>query len=158
MRKCSNFFICRKRFPPFRAYTGNVPGIVCKGEKCAGTAAGFCSAGVARLCCLIFVVGGVFMNLAGAEFLKENLQVLYLITVIQSTAYVLTMFAGSQLIADPVEVSKYRTGREVGGIVSSLYRYVQKLVNSLVGSVILLILTAYGWQSVKAQSLSSWRK
>lgn len=107
---------------------------------------------IARLCCTVFVICGIFMNLLGAEFFKANLQVLYLITVIQSTSYVLTMFAGGQLIMDLVEMAKYRTGREVGGIVSSLYSLVTKLVNSLVGTVTLLILTVYGWQSVEADS------
>ena len=40
----------------------------------------------------------------------------------------------------------------MGGIVSATYTFVTKLVNSLVSSVSLLILGAYGFQSVEAAS------
>lgn len=107
---------------------------------------------VARFCCIVFVVCGVLMNVLGADFFKANLSILYLITVFQSTAYVMVMFSGSQAMVDVVELAKYRTGKEVGGVVSAAYAFVSKLVNSLVSSVTLLILSAYGFQAVEAGS------
>lgn len=107
---------------------------------------------VARVSCVLFAVCGVLMNVLGAEYFKGNMSVLYLITLFQSTAYVMTMFSGAQTVADLVEVAKYRTGREVGGIVSASYAFVTKLVNSLVSSVTLIILGIYGFDAVEAQS------
>lgn len=64
----------------------------------------------------------------------------------------LTMFSCPQLTPDLAEVARFRTGNDVGGIVSASYNFITKLVNSLVSSVTLLILGAYGFVSVEASS------
>lgn len=107
---------------------------------------------VARIACGAFAVCGVIICLLGSEFLKNNLGVLYLLTACQSLGYTMTMFACSQMPPDLAEVARYRTGQDVGGIVSASYNFVTKLVNSLVSSVTLLILGAYGFESVEANS------
>lgn len=107
---------------------------------------------VARVCCILFVICGILMNVLGANYFKGNMSTLYIITLFQSTAYLMTMFSGAQTVADLVEVARYRTGREAGGIVSASYAFVTKLVNSLVSSVTLIILGIYGFVAVEAES------
>ncbi len=107
---------------------------------------------VARLACIVFVVCGVVICLLGPTFLRNNLSVLYLLTAVQSLGYTMTMFSTSQMPPDLAEMARYRTGQDVGGIVSATYTFVTKLVNSLVSSVSLLILGFYGFKSVEAAS------
>ena len=107
---------------------------------------------VARIACAAFAVCGVLICLLGPDFLRVNLGVLYLLTAVQTLGYTMTMFSCSQLPPDLAEVARYRTGNDVGGIVSASYNFVTKLVNSLVSSVTLLILGAYGFESVEANS------
>lgn len=107
---------------------------------------------VARIACIVFAVCGIAMNLLGPGFFISNLLVFYLLTLLQATSYVMTMFSGSMLIPDIAETVKYRTGKDVAGCVSATYSFVTKLVNSLVTSVSLLILSIYGWVSVEADS------
>lgn len=107
---------------------------------------------VARVACGLFAIVGVFICVMGPDYFRANMPMLYLASMIQSTCYVMTMFSGTQLTPDLVEVAKYRTGKDVGGVVSAAYNFVTKLVNSLVSSVTLLILGAYGFVSVEANS------
>ena len=107
---------------------------------------------VARIACAAFAVCGVIICLLGPDFLKANLSVLYVLTAVQTVGYTMTMFSCSQLPPDLAEIARYRTGRDVGGIVAASYNFVTKLVNSLVSSVTLLILGAYGFVSVEANS------
>ena len=107
---------------------------------------------VARVACITFAVCGILICVLGPDFLKAHLEVLYLMTAVQTLGYTMTMFAGSQLPPDLAEMARYRTGKDVGGIVSASYNFVTKLVNSLVSSVTLLILGAYGFVSVEASS------
>lgn len=107
---------------------------------------------VARIACAVFAVCGVMICLSGPDFLKANLSVLYLLVAAQTLGYTMTMFACSQLPPDLAEMARYRTGQDVGGIVSASYNFITKLVNSLVSSVTLLILGAYGFVSVEANS------
>ena len=107
---------------------------------------------VARFACALFAVCGILICVLGPDFLRNNLGVLYLLTAVQTLGYTMTMFACSQLPPDLAEVARYRTGQDVGGIVTASYNFITKLVTSLVSSVTLLILGAYGFQSVEANS------
>lgn len=107
---------------------------------------------VARFACALFAVCGILICVLGPDFLRNNLGLLYLLTAVQTLGYTMTMFACSQLPPDLAEVARYRTGQDVGGIVTASYNFITKLVNSLVSSVTLLILGAYGFQSVEANS------
>ncbi|MCL2058095.1 MAG: MFS transporter [Oscillospiraceae bacterium] len=107
---------------------------------------------VARLVCAIFAICGIIMCILGPGFFVGNLPLFYFLFLIQNTAYVLTMFSLSQLMPDMAEVVKCRSGKDVAGVVSSTYAFVNKLVGSLVTSVSLLILGAYGWVAVEANS------
>ena len=108
---------------------------------------------VARICCLAYVVCGIAICLLGPDFFNAgHMPVLYVLYMIESASYVLVMFAGSQLPVDLVEIAKYRTGTDAGGIISASYNFVTKLVNSLVSSITLLILGFYGFVSVEASS------
>lgn len=107
---------------------------------------------VARVACLDYVVCGVIINFLGSSFFVNHLPVLYVLIAVQTTGYVMVMFAGSQMTVDLVEIAKYRTGTDAGGIISAAYNFVNKLVNSMVSSVTLLILGWYGFVSVEADS------
>jgi Na+/melibiose symporter-like transporter len=67
-----------------------------------------------------------------------------------SNAFVL--IGSAMLLPDLAEVAKYRTQAEHVGIIFSIHGFVQKLVASLVTSISLLILGAYGYVSVQANS------
>ena len=101
---------------------------------------------------IVFVVCGVIINLLGPDFFIGNMGVFYLLTVFQTSGYTMTMFAGSQLPVELVEIAKYRLGKDMGGIISASYNFMTKLVGSLVSSVTLLILGFYGFVSVEASS------
>ena len=60
---------------------------------------------------------GVIINLLGPDFFIGNMGVLYLLTVFQKAGYTMTMFAGSQLPVELVEIAKYRLGKDMGGII-----------------------------------------
>lgn len=107
---------------------------------------------VARIACITFALCGILICFLGPEMLRQNLLVLYILTMVQTLGYTMVMFSCSQLPPDLAEMARYRTGQDVGGIVSASYNFITKLVNSLVSSVSLLILGAYGFQSVEAAS------
>ena len=106
----------------------------------------------------MFAVTGVIICLLGPDFFRANIPILCLVSLIQSTCYVMTMFSGGQLTPDLVEMAKYRTGQDAGGIISAVGSFVGKLVNSLVSSVSLFILGAYGFISVEASSFDELAK
>ena len=107
---------------------------------------------VARIACITFALCGILICFLGPDMLRQNLPVLYVLTMVQTLGYTMVMFSSSQLPPDLAEMARYRTGQDVGGIVSASYNFITKLVNSLVSSVSLLILGAYGFQSVEAAS------
>jgi Na+/melibiose symporter and related transporters len=107
---------------------------------------------VARITCSVFAIAGILICVLGADFLKANIGMLYLLSALQGMSYSLTMFACSQLTPDLAEMARFRTGQDVGGIVAAAYNFVAKLVGSLVSSVTLLILGIYGFVSVEANS------
>ena len=107
---------------------------------------------VARVVCFVFAICGILICVLGADFLKANLPFLYLLSGLQGMCYSLHLFACGQLTVDIVEMAKYRTGTDAGGIISAAYSFVTKLVSSLVTSVTLLILGFYGFVSVEAAS------
>lgn len=107
---------------------------------------------VARLACIVFVIAGIIINILGPNFFIQNLSIFYLLSLIQATSYVMTMFSGTQLMPDLAELVKYKTEKDIAGVVVATYSFVTKLVNSLVTSVSLIILGIYGWASVEANS------
>ena len=113
---------------------------------------------VARAACTLFAVTGVIICLLGPDFFRANIPILCLVSLIQSTCYVMTMFSGGQLTPDLVEMAKYRTGQDAGGIISAVGSFVGKPVNSLVSSVSLFILGASGFISVEASSFDELAK
>ena len=68
------------------------------------------------------------------------------------------MIGSPMLLPDIAEVAKYRTNTEHVGIIFSIHAFVGKLVSSLVTSVSLLILGAYGYVSVTAGSFEELAK
>lgn len=113
---------------------------------------------VARFACALFAVCGILICVLGPGFLRNNLGVLYLLTAVQTLGYTMTMFACSQLPPDLAEVARYRTGQDVGGIVTASYNFITKLVNSLVSSVTLLILAHTDSSLWRQIPLMSWRR
>jgi len=107
---------------------------------------------VARIACIVFAFSGVIINILGPEFFINNLVVIYLLSLLQSTSFVMTMFAGSMLVPDIAETIRYRTGKDVAGSVTAMYGFTTKLVGTLVGSVTLFLLGIYGWVAVEADS------
>jgi Na+/melibiose symporter-like transporter len=113
---------------------------------------------VARFACIVFVICGTIVCLLGPGFFINNIYLLFTIGAFQSLSYTMTMFATAQLIPDLAEIAKYRMGMDVAGIVGALFSFIGKTVNSLVASISLLILGAYGWQSVEASSFDELAK
>ena len=107
---------------------------------------------VARIACITFVIASIAIYGLGTDFIKENIWVLYLCSLVKNTSYTMTLFSTSQLMMDIMEIAKYRTKRDMGGIISAVQSFEYKLVGSLVTSLTLLILGTYGFVSVEAGS------
>ena len=76
----------------------------------------------------------------------------YLLLIVHGTATVFVAVGSAMILPDIAEIAKYRTNTEHVGIIWSIHSSVTKLISSLVVSVSLLILGAYGWVSVTAGS------
>ncbi len=107
---------------------------------------------VARIACIVFAAAGIFVNVMGPDFMKANFGLMLLVAACQGGSYAMVLNACGQMIPDIAELAKFRTGRNVNGVVAACYNFTTKLVNSAVSSVTLLILGFYGFQSVEAAS------
>ncbi|MDR2417466.1 MAG: MFS transporter [Treponema sp.] len=113
---------------------------------------------LARIACLIFAVSGAFVYFPGPPFFIRHLPLLFMLGAFSATGYTMTMMSSAQLVPDLAELAKYRSGKDVAGIVGAVMSFISKMVNSLVTSISLLILSAYGWQSVEANSFEELAK
>lgn len=105
-----------------------------------------------QVACFLILVCGLLMYFIGAEGLMAIKGVFYLLLIIHGTATVFVAIGSAMILPDIAEIAKYRTETEHVGIIWSIHSTVTKLVSSLVVSVSLLILGAYGWVSVTAGS------
>lgn len=105
-----------------------------------------------RIACLLYVICGLCIWSLGPEGAKTNMGLHYLLYALITLAYVFTMMGSSMMMPDIAELARFRSRTERVGIIYSINAFVTKLVASLVTSVSLLILGAYGYVSVKANS------
>ena len=105
-----------------------------------------------RIVCVLFVVGSLAIYFMGPEGSTSAIGVHYIIYAVCSFAYSFVLIGSSMVLPDIAEVVKYRTNTERAGIIFSIHSFVTKMISSLVTSVSLLILGAYGYVSVMADS------
>lgn len=105
-----------------------------------------------QIACLLILVCGLLMYFIGADGLMASKGLFYILLIIHGTATVFVAIGSAMLLPDIAEMAKYRTNTEHVGIIWSIHSTVTKLISSLVVSVSLLILGAYGWVSVTAGS------
>ncbi len=105
-----------------------------------------------RAACVVYFISGLSIYFLGPEFLKSAMGVFILLAGIGGFSNAFVLIGSAMLLPDIAEMAKYRTQAEHVGIIFSIHAFVQKLVASLVTSVTLLILGAYGYVSVTANS------
>lgn len=105
-----------------------------------------------QIACLLILICGLVMYSIGPDGLMASRGLFYLLLIVHGTATVFVAVGSAMLLPDIAEIAKYRTNTEHVGIIWSIHSTVTKLVSSLVVSVSLLILGAYGWISVTAGS------
>ena len=105
-----------------------------------------------RIACVSVLISGLTLFFLGPETFTEMQGLFYVLAAIRGTSVVFVVVGSAMLLPDFAEIAKFRTNQEHVGIIFSIHSFVQKLVSSLVVSVSLLILGAYGWVSVTADS------
>ena len=105
-----------------------------------------------RIACVLVLISGLAIYFLGPETFDGMRGLFYILSAIRGTSVVFVVVGSAMLLPDFAEVAKYRTNTEHVGIIFSIHSFVQKLVSSLVVSVSFLILGAFGWVSVTADS------
>lgn len=105
-----------------------------------------------RIACVLYGISSLIIWSMGPDGAKASLGLHYALYAVCGCTYAFTMIGSSMLLPDIAEITKFRTQKEHVGIIFSIHSFVTKLVSSLVTSVSLLILGAYGFVSVTAQS------
>ncbi len=105
-----------------------------------------------RAACVVYFATGLTIYFLGPEFLKSAMGLFVVLAGIGGFSNAFVLIGSAMLLPDIAEMAKYRTQAEHVGIIFSIHAFVQKLVASLVTSVTLLILGAYGYVSVTANS------
>jgi len=111
-----------------------------------------------RIACVVYFVCGLSIYFLGPEFLKSAMGLFILLAGIGGFSNAFVLIGSAMLLPDIAEMAKFRTNAEHVGIIFSIHAFVQKLVASLVTSVTLLILGAYGYVSVTANSFEELAK
>ena len=105
-----------------------------------------------RIACALYAVFSLAIFFIGPDGAKAALGQHYAMYAVSGSTYAFTMIGSAMVLPDIAEVAKYRTNSDRIGIIFSIHAFVGKLVGSLVTSVSLLILGAYGYVSVTAGS------
>lgn len=87
----------------------------------------------------------IVMNIAAYFMGYENLLVAIAMTMLKCTGFGFWSVVIYTLIADTVEYGTYKTGTRAAGISFSLQTFVAKLKNGLIGTIVLLSLSAVGF-------------
>lgn len=111
-----------------------------------------------RFACGLYFVACIGIWLMGGEGGMANFGLLCVLSGLCGFANAFVLIGSAMLLPDIAEVAKYRTQAEHVGIIFSIHAFVQKLVASLVTSISLLILGAYGFISVQANSFDELAK
>ncbi len=107
-----------------------------------------------RIACALYALFSLVIYFIGPEGAKASLGLHYALYAVCGSTYAFTMIGSAMVLPDVAEVAKYRTNTDRIGIIFSIHAFVGKLVGSLVTSVSLLILGAYGYVSVTAGSFA----
>jgi GPH family glycoside/pentoside/hexuronide:cation symporter len=105
-----------------------------------------------RIACTLNFASSLIIFLMGPDGAKASMGLHYALYAVVGSSYAFTMIGSAMVLPDIAEIAKYRTHTEHVGIIFSIHSFVTKLVASLVTSVSLLILGAYGYVSVMANS------
>jgi glycoside/pentoside/hexuronide:cation symporter, GPH family len=105
-----------------------------------------------RVACGLFFFSALAIWLMKPEGVKAAFGLWVALSAVCGSSNAFVMIGSAMLLPDIAELAKYRTRAEHVGIIFSIHSFVTKLVASLVTSVSLLILGAYGYISVQANS------
>lgn len=105
-----------------------------------------------RAACMVYFIACLSIWWMGPEVARNNLVVVGVLSGLCGFSNAFVLIGSAMLLPDMAEMAKYRTNTERVGIIFSIHSFVQKLVGSLSTSVALLILSAYGFVSVQANS------
>lgn len=105
-----------------------------------------------RIACLAYFASAITIFFIGPEGVKASMGFFYLLVAIGGFSNAFVLIGSAMLLPDIAELVKFRTKTEHVGIIFSIHSFVQKLVSSLVTTIALLILGAYGYVSVQANS------
>ena len=105
-----------------------------------------------QIACFLNLAAGLSMYFIRPEGLMAVPILFYCLLIVHGTATVFVAIGSALLLPDLAEIAKYRTKTDHVGIIWSIHSTVTKLVSSLVASLGIVILAAYGWVSVTAGS------
>jgi glycoside/pentoside/hexuronide:cation symporter, GPH family len=105
-----------------------------------------------RIACVLFFVSSLAIWIMRPEGVKAAFGLWVALAAVCGCSNAFVMIGSAMLLPDIAEMAKFRTRAEHVGIIFSIHSFVTKLVASLVTSVALLILGAYGYVSVQANS------
>jgi len=105
-----------------------------------------------QLAGFLTVASGLLLYFIGPEGLMAIKGLFYLLLLVHGTATVFVVVGSAMILPDIAEIAKYRTQTEHVGIIWSFHSTVTKLISSVVTSLSLLLLGAFGWVAVTAGS------
>ncbi len=111
-----------------------------------------------RVACVLFFVSSLAIWAMKPEGVKAAFGLWVALAAVCGSANAFVMIGSAMLLPDIAELAKYRTQTEHVGIIFSIHSFVTKLIASLVTSVSLLLLGAYGYVSVQANSFDELAK
>lgn len=105
-----------------------------------------------RIAGLVGVASGIALYSMGVEGAPNNLALYIGLEAVKGTALILILLATQMLLPDIAEMGRFRTGTDHTAMVWASYGFANKFGTSVVSSLSLLILAAYGFVSVEAGS------
>lgn len=101
-------------------------------------------------CLLVSGIGGVALYLAG----WANFGLIVFYTIVSAAFNALQTMASTFMMLQTIDYGKYVNGRDTTGIFNSINTFVSKTAPSLASSLGLVILAAFSWVTVNAESFA----
>lgn len=105
-----------------------------------------------RVAGIVGVAAGIGLYSMGVEGAPANLGLFIALEAVKGTCLILILLATQMLLPDIAETGRFRTGTDHTAMVWASYGFANKFGTSVVSSLSLLILAAYGFVSVEAGS------
>lgn len=105
---------------------------------------------VAAVCLLVSGLGGVALYFSG----WGNFTAIIIYTIISGVFTSLYTMTNTYMILQTIDYGKYINGRDTTGIFNSINTFIAKVAPSLATSIGLMILAAFGWVTVNAESFA----